>query len=174
METIEIISKEMKNNNTPNFEDLSTEQIRQVIKNFNLHLIINDIEKLSRKSILEICEKMLNINVNGIYLKISNPIIFKKEKNENKNDIYEKIDDLTEQSFNLGNLITEINNIENNITEYEKDGKIIIKNLNIKIGKDILDLKDLKNTRRKAQRLINEKQNKINIEINNLYEKLKL
>ena len=178
MNTIEIISKEMQNNNKPTFEDLSTEQMKQVVRNFNLHFIIQDFEKLSRKSVLEICENMLEIDVNGIRLKVSKPIVFKKDTdvpNKPKTDIRDQIDILTEKALSIGNLIAELNTIEiyiNDECNAESDKKAFIESFNKRIGEVIVKRDDVRMTRRKAQQFLNEKVKRINVQIDDLYGKL--
>ena len=74
----EILSNELINIEMPKFDDLSTAQLRRVIKFYRIHMLydIQSYTKKSRDELLEICSKMFNISNEGIELKRKEPLKF--------------------------------------------------------------------------------------------------
>ena len=59
------------------FDDLTTSQLRQVIRNYNFHTVIPDYGKKKRKELLAICKDMFDIDNESITLKQFEPLVLK-------------------------------------------------------------------------------------------------
>lgn len=76
-ELVEKLSNDIINIEMPTFEDLSTTQLKQVIRNYNLHYAVKGYSKLKREELIELCLNMFHMDNKGIKLKNAEPIIFK-------------------------------------------------------------------------------------------------
>ncbi|MDR3666737.1 MAG: hypothetical protein P4L35_07840 [Ignavibacteriaceae bacterium] len=174
----ELLSNEIIDIEMPTFDDLSTSQLKQVIKNYRLHLLhdITGYTKQHRQELLQICEKMFHIDKDGIRLKVNEPIKFEIPKGRKKALVQQtKVKDNIHRDFELNeelqqnaHLYSLVHSLDANIEwRTEEEQRKYVKEFNKKHGLHI-DFDNLHKSIKQYEVASKKEEKRIEQEIRNL------